>query len=369
MRNNLGKLRLAYDSSGITCPGSGERGIGRYALCHLNAILREFPAIEVSVIVQSDRDLSRLASLQNFRNVTLVDYQDFQRKDYDVLHLPDPMSMMHVCIDELLNYAGEIPTTALFHDLIPIIKHQWHFDFYDTELAHNYLLRLEMLRDSITHIFTNSTSTLNDLVRIIGIPKEKCEAVYAGTILGEVSSGQRFSSKYGKYFMAVGGLDSHKGFDQTLHSYLRGVFNQGAELVIVGSSKDPSKAYYSKLLAEAGVTTVHFLGFISDQELAALYADAIGLIYPSTYEGFGFPVLEAMVCGCPVITRRNSSLEEVGGDIALYVEDDSLEGLMELLLDDERLRMSLRVRGQQHASQFTWKKVAENTVAKWQSFI
>jgi len=130
-----------------------------------------------------------------------------------------------------------------------------------------------------------------------------------------------------------------------------------------------AKLHCERLLSEAGISTVHFLGFISDQELAGLYSEAIALVFPSRYEGFGFPILEAMACGCPVITRRNSSLEEVGGDVALYIEDDSLEGDMKLLFDNEKMRESLRIKGQQRARLFTWEEVARKTVNRWQSFV
>jgi glycosyltransferase involved in cell wall biosynthesis len=369
MSNPMRNLRIAYDSSGITCPGSGKRGIGRYALSHLGAILREFPYLTVSIIVQSDRDLSCLAEIKKLPHVTFVEAAEFHPRDYDILHLPDPMSQMHSSIDHLFEKADQVTTTILFHDLIPIIMHHLHFDYYNVELGHNYLAKLEVIRDRVAHIFTNSVSTKRDLEHIVGISEERCEAVYAGTFLGATPRQKGVGNKYGKYFLAVGGLDPHKEFDKTLSTYLHAIRDQGGQLVVVGSKSDGVKPHWERLLSEAGITSVHFLGFISDQELADLYSEAIGLVFPSRYEGFGFPILEAMVCGCPVITRRNSSLEEVGGDVALYIEDDSLESLMKLLFHDERLRENLRIKGRQRASQFTWEEVARKTVARWQSLI
>jgi glycosyltransferase involved in cell wall biosynthesis len=338
-------------------------------MSHLGAILREFPEANVSVLVQSDRDLSRLSQIQDYRNATFINVSEFRPQDYDVLHLPDPMSLMHTSVGRFFEYVGKLPITILFHDLIPIILHDHHFDHFGSELGHNYLSRLEIVRDNVTHVFTNSIATMNDLVRIVGIPREKCEAVYAGTILDTPPLVKGHGTRYGKFFLTVGGLDSHKGFDETLICFTRNFLGKDMELLVVGSKSDGVKDKYAQVLAEAGITSVHFLGFISDQELARLYSEAVALVFPSRYEGFGFPVLEAMACGCPVITRRNSSLEEVGGDVALYIEDDSLEGLMKLLFNDEGLRESLRIKGRQHSAQFTWAGVARQTVARWQSFV
>jgi glycosyltransferase involved in cell wall biosynthesis len=363
------KLRIAYDSSGITCPSSGVRGIGRYSTSHLAAILREFPELEVSVLVQSDRDLSRLAPIRNFQNATLIDVEGFRSMDYDVLHLPDPMSLAHSSVESLLEQGGKVPITIIFYDLIPLLMHQFHFNYYGTALAQSYLSRLELLSEKVAHAFTISRSTLNDLVRVVGIPREKCDVIYAGTGFGREPIVGVSVHREKKFFLAVGGLDHHKGFAETATFFIQNFSNKDVELLVVGSKSDGGKERYEKVISEAGITSVHFLGFISDQELASLYSEATALIFPSMYEGFGFPILEAMACGCPVITRRNSSLEEVGGDVALYIEDDSLQGLMRLLLGDERLRETLRIRGRQRASQFTWEEVARKTVARWNSFI
>lgn len=362
-------LRIAYDSSGITCPGSGERGIGRYAFNHLYAILRTFSSVQVSVIVQADRDLSRLSEIRKFNNVKFIDAADFCPQDYDILHLPDPMSQMHSSINGLFERAEQVATTVLFHDLIPIIMHRHHFAYYTGEMGRNYLARLDVIREKVGHIFTNSVSTKRDLERIVGISENRCEAVYAGTSLGSTSIVRGAGKKYGKYFLTVGGIHGHKEGDKTISTYIRDIFDKGGQLVVAGSKNDMAKLHWERLLSEAGISTVHFLGFISDQELAGLYSEAIALVFPSRYEGFGFPILEAMACGCPVITRRNSSLEEVGGDVALYIEDDSLEGYMKLLFDNEKMRESLRIKGQQRARLFTWEEVARKTVNRWQSFV
>jgi glycosyltransferase involved in cell wall biosynthesis len=107
------------------------------------------------------------------------------------------------------------------------------------------------------------------------------------------------------------------------------------------------------------------LGFVSDEDLARAYSGAIGMIFPSTYEGFGLPVLEAMACGCPVVTTRETSLPEVAGDAALYMKGprdvDDLSRILRDLVDNCAMREGLAASGVERARGFSWKETARKT--------
>jgi hypothetical protein len=107
-------------------------------------------------------------------------------------------------------------------------------------------------------------------------------------------------------------------------------------------------------------TVVHTLQ-LSDEELRLAYAGAVALVYPSKYEGFGLPVLEALACGCPVITTPNASLPEVAGEAAIYVKDDDVEGMADALCEVQKptVRKSLIAKGLEQAKKFSWTKMAE----------
>lgn len=106
---------------------------------------------------------------------------------------------------------------------------------------------------------------------------------------------------------------------------------------------------------------VHFLGYVPMELMAPLYREAMGLVFPSLYEGFGFPILEAMACGCPVISSGTSSMPEVGGDAVLYFDPRDKQALVDSLkklIGDGELRNVLRQKGLQQAKKFSWEKTA-----------
>jgi glycosyltransferase involved in cell wall biosynthesis len=114
------------------------------------------------------------------------------------------------------------------------------------------------------------------------------------------------------------------------------------------------------------------LGFVPDDDLPALYSGAAALVYPSLIEGFGLPVLEAMRCGTPVLTSSTSSLPEVGGEAALYVDPHNVDGIaaaLYKLATQPSLRADLAARGLQRAALFTWTRTAEQTLHVYEELL
>jgi glycosyltransferase involved in cell wall biosynthesis len=116
-----------------------------------------------------------------------------------------------------------------------------------------------------------------------------------------------------------------------------------------------------------------FLGYLPDEDLACLYSDALALVFPSLYEGFGLPILEAMACGCPVICSRTSSIPEVAADAAIHLENPrdskALASLLRGLADSPALRSELSQKGQRQASRFSWEATARKTFEIFESLL
>lgn len=162
----------------------------------------------------------------------------------------------------------------------------------------------------------------------------------------------------GSFVLYVGDAERRKGFDVLLAAMER-VARERPEIALAVTTK------LDGWDVPAGVHVVE-LGHVSDDELAALYRGCLALAFPSRYEGFGLPVLEAMSYGAPVIAARASAVPEAGGDAAYYVNVDDADGLAAAILrvhDDAAFAQELRRRGPPHAAAFTWERTAAQTLA------
>jgi glycosyltransferase involved in cell wall biosynthesis len=174
---------------------------------------------------------------------------------------------------------------------------------------------------------------------------------------------------HGPFVLHVGAVDPHKNFVAVLAAFagMRRVV-RGSKLVVVGKSEQ-QQAIYREYCRRNGLSgDVLFPGFLPRTELEALYASATALAFLSKAEGFGFPVLEAMAHGCPVVTSTAGAIPEVAGDAALSFAPDDLTGASRALVRlcrEPSLRDELKRRGRARATAFTWPKTAQATLAVW----
>jgi hypothetical protein len=168
-----------------------------------------------------------------------------------------------------------------------------------------------------------------------------------------------FKTKYGiskPYFILVGASTGYKNIELFLQAFSQLPIKQSFEIVITSHGVLPQYDFRSYTSG----STVHIL-HLSDEELRLAYAGAIALVYPSKYEGFGLPVLEALACGCPVITCPNSSIPEVAGNAAIYVDDSDVNAMANALCEVQKpsVRQGLISAGLEQAKKFSWSKMAD----------
>lgn len=209
-----------------------------------------------------------------------------------------------------------------------------------------------------------SENTARDLIGFfLDISSELVTVAHCGVSGVFSPAGQedinRFKTKYGiskPYFISVGGGSDYKNIRLFFQAFGQLASKQGFEIVCTGSGV----LLEAEFRAYTSGSIVHKLQ-LDDQELRLAYSGAIALVYPSKYEGFGLPILEAITCGCPVITCPNSSLPEVAGEAALYVKDDDVDGLANALCEVQKpkVRNSLIAAGLEQAKKFSWSKMAK----------
>ena len=173
------------------------------------------------------------------------------------------------------------------------------------------------------------------------------------------------SEKLGSYFLMVGTLEPRKNHAAVLQAlaYLR---TRGHTLnLVIAGGQGWKFSPVQGLVTELGLQSqVQFAGFVPEELLPAYYSNAVALLQPSLYEGFGFPVLEAMACGAPVVISNRSSLPELAGPNALVVNPDDIQDLSDAMLrlwQKVGLREELRAKGLRHARQFTWAETSRQT--------
>lgn len=218
----------------------------------------------------------------------------------------------------------------------------------------------------------------DEIVAELGVQKDKVRVVYHGVSpkfipIRDERILNRLREKYqikDRYILFVGGFNPNKNLLRLLEGYreLSGYTTHDYCLVITGTKKSIMSTFnvIMQKVYDLGLQKrIIFTGYVSDEELPALYSGADFFIFPSIYEGFGMPVVEAMACGTPVITSNVCSLPEVAGDAALLVDPYSsssiAEGMHKLLLDNH-LRKDLVSRGFERAKLFTWEKTARETL-------
>jgi glycosyltransferase involved in cell wall biosynthesis len=289
------------------------------------------------------------------------------RHRLDVLHIPNTMPL-------LFPYR---PTVVTLYDLAEFALPQRVYE----KGRHSYRRLANWLaaRRADT-IITTSVSTKRDIIRFLGVDEAKIQVIYPGLDHEqfrpqEITSARRahLAQKYHlpeRFLLYVGKIQPRKNLTRLLHAFHRvRQVHPDVHLVLAGSRGWMNEELDATMQQLDLAQVVHSTGFVADEDLPALYNLAEMLVFPSLYEGFGFPVLEAMACGTPVVTSATSSLGELAAAAALCVDPLSVEAIaaaIQTLLDDPRGRDSLRQKGLARAQQFTWTQCAQETLACYQ---
>jgi glycosyltransferase involved in cell wall biosynthesis len=236
-----------------------------------------------------------------------------------------------------------VPTVLTVHDLA-ILRSPEAFPRWHRLYGRAGLVRVLQAADAIVAV---SELTKQETVALAGVPAERIRVVPNGVDAAFAADGPRAE---GDYVLAVATLEPRKNLGRVVEA-ARGA---GVELRVVGAR------------GWGGVEVDGWVGEIPDAELAALYRGARCVLYPSLYEGFGLPVLEAMACGVPVVTSRGTAMEETAGGAAVLVDPLDVDAIVEGIREAEARRNELVPLGLARSRELTWQRAADEVVRLWE---
>jgi len=294
-------------------------------------------------------------------------------------HLPPPQtSNAHPLIYHsayyLMPYSLRVPTVLTFYDLIPL-----RYPAYVSPRTRVlFRFTMDMALTVATHVVAISAAARQDLIASFHVPPAKVtitplapDARFRPQSPAEIARVQNQYRLPDTFLLSVGINKPHKNLVALVEAFASNPQLAAHNTLVLAGPWDER---YPQAKAKATHLQlgdrVRFLGPVDDADLPALYAAAMAFVFPSQYEGFGLPVLEAMACGTPVACSNASSLPEVAGDAALLfdpAQPDAIASALARLCDDAALRDDLRVRGIQRAGCFTWQAVAAQTLAVYRA--
>lgn len=287
----------------------------------------------------------------------------------DVLHIPSYRRML---------WPRPCPLVSTIHDLAPFHlaeKYDWKRMFYGRVVVR----RLAHRQDRIIAI---SEYTARDIVKFFDLPRERITVIHNGLDHERfqpssheraiTSAGERFGLER-PFFLYVSRLE-HPGKN---HVRLIAAFDEFKsathldwQLVFAGGDWHGATAIHEAIRKSRFAADIRSLGFVPDEQLPDLYRAADVFVYPSLHEGFGLPPIEAMACGCPVITSTRGALAEVIGESAAIIEPEDVRSIanqLRLLAGVEGVRNRMRMVGLEHARKFDWNKTATETLKVYES--
>ena len=350
-------MRILIDATPVLLRSVGIKTYLYYWIQHLwqqsrNEQILTFPRLDHLAPLNHQRSIltpsqtfSRLALLHLLNRAPIVG--KWITREADVFHVSN----------QIRNPPRGVQLTATIYDLTCRLMPEFHTSANiraDESLAANIFRKAEGL-------IAISENTRGDAIRLLGLHPDRIQRIYPG--VAEVYFDARPTPSERPYVLFVGTIEPRKNVDTLLDAWQDFRFCNEFDLVIVGFSGWGSEKTMARLASRP--RGVRYLGYVPEDELPGLTAGATAFIYPSLYEGFGFPVAQAMAAGVPVITSNVSCLPEVAGDGALLVDPRSPEEIrtaLEKLLTAPSLRGQLRTAGMARAREYRWETCAQQSL-------
>lgn len=336
-------MLLGMDISQIAHPG----GVGVYTKNLAKALLKE-PGLDLKFFYSSLRKPYR-GDLSNVRSFllppTLFEVLFNRIRNVSIERFLGPIDIFHS--SDWVQPPSRAKKVTTYHDVIPL-KYP-HLSL--PKIVAVQRRRLKLVEQEIDMVIAVSQTTKKDLVEVSLIPEDKIVVIFEGVGSEykpqDQSKVEDFRKRYNlpqKFVLAIGGIGDRRNLDRVRQAC------QDYNLVISGKT----------------------IPSLFEEDLPLLYSSAAVLLYPSLYEGFGLPIIEAMAAGCPVITSNVSSMPEVGGEAALYIDPYNVSDIkdkLKMVMEDSKLRQDLIKKGLLQAMKFSWEKAAKETIGVYKKLL
>lgn len=345
------------------------KGLNKLELteAHLSLLYSEnvyLPAISFKThsLPQNIALLWRLSA--QYRINKLYSEYEIKKTQFDIFHATyyDPYFVKSV--------VGK-PIVVTFLDMI---HERYAREFADLAADKKITKRKKAIAEAATSIIAISESTKRDIVELLDVPEEKIKVIHLGSSISRLSPVATACDtgipSIEPYLLYVGNRENYKNFKWFMKSVAPLLRKFGLKTICAGGG--PFTPSEIKLIDDLGLINKVLQQPITDILLEQLYRNAVAFVFPSLYEGFGLPVLEAFACDCPCIVSNVSSLPEVAGNAALYIEPnrpESLQYAVERVFHDNAVRYELIKRGREQLSRFSWINAVDQTHTLYKSII
>ena len=344
MQNNVIQINGKFLSRDIT-------GVERYA----NSLINEFISLGFKFNILKPKDSFIVGKYQNIWE-QFIPY----KMNGNLLFCPTNTGP--------INYKNKILT---LHDAAVLSHPEWFSKYYSTIRK----IMIPKLINSSLKIITVSDFSKNHICDRLNIDETKIEVIHNGVDIEKfkpMGISNKVLKKYNlekPFLLSVGSIEPRKNLKRIINSWMKlpKIYRDEFDLIIIGKKNEKFRETFIQ-----EDNSIKNLGYVSDDDLITLYSMAHIFLYPSLFEGFGLPILEAMSCGAPVITSNYSALPEVGGNSVLYVDpknEDNIASKIAELLDNDDMQKDLKIKGIEQSKLFSWNSSAKKTIKLLNKYI